>query len=152
MVDRIERYLGRLEAELEGRVDGVRLSEILDEVEGHLRESEEGWRELGEPDALANRLAVEGFDDKELLGIRVAKNQISEPVGLRSWLTALGIFFCFLDSSRWALLQFFGGTHDNDGFSICWLGDIWLVCIWLVADAFANGCFSFGFIRRLVDV
>jgi|GEM_PF-4892547 len=71
MVDRIERYLGRLEAELEGRVDGVRLSEILDEVEGHLRESEEGWRELGEPDALANRLAVEGFGGIAELSLQV---------------------------------------------------------------------------------
>ena len=64
MADRIERYLGRLEAELAGRVDGARLEEILVEVEGHLRESEEAYRELGEPTELANRLAVDGFRSK----------------------------------------------------------------------------------------
>ncbi len=71
MADRIERYLGRLEAELEGRVDGARLEEILVEVEGHLRDNEDAYRELGEPDDLANRLAVDGFGGVAELSLQV---------------------------------------------------------------------------------
>lgn len=78
MADRIERYLGRLEAELEGRINDARLEEILVEVEGHLRESEEGWRELGEPDELANRLAVDGFGGLESLSFHVQKSKGGE--------------------------------------------------------------------------
>ena len=70
MADRIERYLGRLEAELDGRVDEARLEEILVEVEGHLRESEEAYRELGEPEELANRFAIEEFgSDVDSVGV-----------------------------------------------------------------------------------
>lgn len=65
MADRIERYLGRLEAELEGRVEAEQLEAVLLEVECHLRESEEAYIELGEPDELANRLAVDGFGGVE---------------------------------------------------------------------------------------
>jgi len=67
MADRIERYLGRLEAELEGRVENSQIAELLVEVEGHLRESEEAYIELGEPSELANRLAVDGFSGLNII-------------------------------------------------------------------------------------
>jgi hypothetical protein len=99
VADRIERYLGRLEAELEGRVDGARLDEILFEVEGHLRESEEGWRELGEPDELANRLAVEEFGRHNVASHASLEFQnVREPSGLIGWAWS-GLF---------ALLYFIG--------------------------------------------
>jgi hypothetical protein len=97
MADRIERFLGRLEAELEGRVDGVRLEEILVEVEGHLRDSEEGWRELGEPDELANRLAVAGFGGHAAITERASGQVKIKPNGIKSWVwSGLIGFFWFM--------------------------------------------------------
>lgn len=61
MADQIERYLGRLEAELDGKTENDQIELIVLEVESHLRESEQAYVELGEPVEVANRLAVEGF-------------------------------------------------------------------------------------------
>jgi len=63
MADRIRGYLNRLEIELRNRVEPERLSEILLEVEGHLRESEENYQQLGAPEDLAKRLALEEFGE-----------------------------------------------------------------------------------------
>ena len=92
MADRIERYLGRLEAELDGRVEGVRREEILVEVEGHLRESEEAYRELGEPAELANRLAVDGFGGIDELQIQVAIRGDITSGSVRFWKKAAVVF------------------------------------------------------------
>ena len=88
MADRIERYLGRLEAELAGRVEGVRLEEILVEVEGHLRESEEAYRELGEPEELANRLAVDGFGGVPELSVQIEEKAKFSSEWVRCWVNA----------------------------------------------------------------
>lgn len=81
MADRIERYLGRLEAELEGRVPAERIAEILLEVENHLRESEKAYLELGEPSDLANRLALEEFGGEKAISElqpKMKKNRMSK--------------------------------------------------------------------------
>jgi len=91
VADRIERYLGRVEAELDGRINQDQLEALLIEVEDHLRESEQGWRELGEPEDLANRLAVERFGG--IQDLRAPLSLIGQPAwseNVSNWVGKVG--------------------------------------------------------------
>jgi len=106
VADRIERYLGRLETELEGRVSRDRIDEILVEVEGHLRESEASIRELGEPGALADAIALEGFDGssgsiRSFLPRHSWRNQIVKVLGFALFFLVLTLSLAWASKAFW---------------------------------------------------
>lgn len=106
MADRIERYLGRLESELEGRVEDSQIAELLVEVEGHLRESEEAYIELGEPSELANRLAVDGFSGLNIIH-KTKPYKLTAPQLKRSQLALASI--CGVMPFLWFADEWLGG-------------------------------------------
>lgn len=61
MADRVERYLGRLDATLEGRVGDERRELLLIEVESHLVDAVRGYEELGLGREEAERSAIKAF-------------------------------------------------------------------------------------------
>lgn len=98
MADRIERYLGRLEAELENKLDSAQLDAVMLEVECHLRESENAYVELGEPNELANRLAVENFGGIEEIR-SIADHRKNPQEYAKAEFTASWMFVCLMVAS-----------------------------------------------------
>lgn len=120
MADRIREYLNRLEGELRNQVEADRLAEILLEVEGHLRESEENYQQLGAPEDLAKRLALEEFGEANS-----SQTLLPRSNSLKSFLGWSLIFFIC-----WVASLFFGFKLLSHG--IAWV-------------SYMGTCFVLGF-------
>ena len=73
-------FLDDLSAKLQGKVDPDRSSEILQELQSHLRESQQAARELGLDQDAAERVAIEAMGSVDLL----AEDLIRRETGLET--------------------------------------------------------------------
>ena len=113
----IQRYLGRLEANLEDRLLPDRLVEVLAEAETHLLESMDALEELGVEEQLLARLAIESYGES---AHEVARNlsegseNRSAAVALNSSLAVASFALVFLFH-----LEFFGEMGGGDIVVVC---------------------------------